>query len=201
MTPLLLAAILAGLVAVAPFAIDTYLPALPMMAGDLDASIALVPASIPAYLIGGAIGQFVGGPLSDQIGRKPVGLFGLTVYGLSSCAIAFTNSVEMLLLLRFTQALGGGSTTVIVAAIVRDSQDGKSAARMMALIGLMLGSLRVLWPWPDGVDSTVLGAPDKATGTAVALAVVGFAVVVAIDWIARRTGTTDHDEEVAELQS
>lgn len=146
MTPLLQAAILAGLVAVAPFAIDTYLPALPMMAGDLDASIALVQASIPAYLIGGAIGQFVGGPLSDQIGRKPVGLFGLTVYGLSSCAIAFTNSVEMLLLLRFTQALGGGSTTVIVAAIVRDSQDGKSAARMMALIGLIMTSAPLVAP-------------------------------------------------------
>ncbi|HVK99350.1 MAG TPA: MFS transporter, partial [Dongiaceae bacterium] len=76
MHPLLLAAILAGLVAVAPFAIDTYLPALPLMAQDLGANIEWIQASIPAYLIGGAIGQFFGGPVSDQIGRKPVGLFG-----------------------------------------------------------------------------------------------------------------------------
>lgn len=143
---LALAAILAGLVAIGPFAIDTYLPALPMMAGDLNASIALVQASIPAYLIGGALGQFIGGPLSDQIGRKPVGLFGLSLYGLSSLAIVFTQSVEMLLLLRFTQALGGGSTTVIVAAVVRDSLDGKSAARMMALIGLIMTSAPLVAP-------------------------------------------------------
>jgi putative membrane protein len=72
---------------------------------------------------------------------------------------------------------------------------------MAALIGLMLGSLRVLWPWPEGVDSTRLGSPDEAAGTAILLAVVGFVVVVAIDLISKRTGTTDHDEEVAELQS
>ncbi|HVL01455.1 MAG TPA: multidrug effflux MFS transporter [Dongiaceae bacterium] len=138
MHPLLLAAILAGLVAVAPFAIDTYLPALPLMAQDLGANIEWIQASIPAYLIGGAIGQFFGGPVSDQIGRKPVGLFGLLLYAVSSLLISQSESVHALLALRFTQALGGGSATVIVAAIVRDSQDGKNAARMMALIGLIM---------------------------------------------------------------
>lgn len=146
MFPLVLAAILAGLVAIGPFAIDTYLPALPVMAGDLNAPIALVQASIPAYLIGGALGQFVGGPLSDQIGRKPVGLFGLGLFLLSSLAIAFSQSVEMLLLLRFTQALGGGSSSVIVAAMVRDSLSGKEAARMMALIGLIMTSAPLVAP-------------------------------------------------------
>src|SRR5690606_11116214 len=146
MHPLLLAAILAGLVAVAPFAIDTYLPALPLMAGDLNTSIEWIQASIPAYLIGGAIGQFFGGPLSDQIGRKPVGLFGLLLYAASSLLIWQCTSVEALLVLRFTQALGGGSATVIVAATVRDSQDGKDAARMMALIGLIMTIAPLLAP-------------------------------------------------------
>lgn len=71
---------------------------------------------------------------------------------------------------------------------------------MAALIGLMLGSLRVLWPWPGGVDSTELGAPDDALWVTVLLAVAGFVVVVAIDWISKRTGTTDHDREVDALQ-
>jgi putative membrane protein len=72
---------------------------------------------------------------------------------------------------------------------------------MAALIGLMLGSLRVLWPWPDGVDSTRLGSPDDAVATAIGLAVVGFVVVVTIDQVSQRIGGHDRDEEGAELTS
>ena len=146
MYPLFVAAILAGLVAVSPFAIDTYLPAIPMIARDMHAPIAWVQASVPAYLIGGAIGQFFAGPVSDQIGRKPVGLFGLALYSLSCFAISFSHSVEALLTLRVIQALGGGCTTVIVAATVRDTLDGKAAARMMALIGLIMTSAPLIAP-------------------------------------------------------
>ena len=48
MHPLLLTAILAGLVAVGPFAIDTYLPARPSMPRELGAPLAWIRASIPA---------------------------------------------------------------------------------------------------------------------------------------------------------
>jgi len=51
---------------------------------------------------------------------------------------------------------------------------------LAALIGLMAGSLRVLWPWPDGVDSTHIGAPEGDALLAVAVAVVGFVVVVVV---------------------
>ena len=72
---------------------------------------------------------------------------------------------------------------------------------MAALIGLMFGSLRVLWPWPDGVDSTLLEAPDKSAGIAIGLALLGLGVVVAVDQISTRMGGPDHDEEVRELTS
>ncbi|MCP4436620.1 MAG: DUF368 domain-containing protein [Actinomycetia bacterium] len=72
---------------------------------------------------------------------------------------------------------------------------------MAALIGLMLGSLRVLWPWPQGVDSTVLEAPGEAVGPTIALALVGFLVVVVIDFVSKRVGGPDHDQEVSELKS
>ncbi len=72
---------------------------------------------------------------------------------------------------------------------------------MAALIGLMVGSLRVLWPWPEGVDSTLLEAPGDAAGTTIGLAVAGFVVVVGIDLVSKRVGGPDHDEEVSELTS
>ncbi len=57
---------------------------------------------------------------------------------------------------------------------------------MAALIGLMVGSIRVLWPWPLGVDSTALGSPDEAVSASVILAVIAFVLVVGIDDLARR---------------
>lgn len=55
---------------------------------------------------------------------------------------------------------------------------------LAALVGLMGGSLRVLWPWPLGVDSTKLGSPDSDVGLAIGMAVVGFAFVLIIARIA-----------------
>lgn len=57
---------------------------------------------------------------------------------------------------------------------------------LAGLVGLMGGSLRVLWPWPDGVESTALGAPaDDVLGVAVA-AVVGFAAVFLVSRLAEK---------------
>jgi putative membrane protein len=49
-----------------------------------------------------------------------------------------------------------------------------------AMIGLMFGSMRVLWPWPNGTSTTDLAAPSGEIILPVVLAVVGFAVVLAI---------------------
>jgi len=72
---------------------------------------------------------------------------------------------------------------------------------MAALIGLMLGSLRVLWPWPRGVDSTALEAPNETVIAAVAVAALAFAGVMGIDALGRRIGHQTRQDEVGELTS
>ncbi len=63
-----------------------------------------------------------------------------------------------------------------------------------ALIGLMLGSLRLLWPWPHGLDSPEIGAPSGTVAAPVLLAVAGFALVVLVDRLAHpgRTGRSEN---------
>jgi putative membrane protein len=56
---------------------------------------------------------------------------------------------------------------------------------MAGLIGLMAGSLRVLWPWPEGLESTALAAPDESIAATVTLAVVALGAVLAIAGYAR----------------
>lgn len=62
---------------------------------------------------------------------------------------------------------------------------------MAMLIGLMAGSVRVLWPWPNGVSSTELGRPDSDVALAIILAVVSFLVVVWVSRVAQRLAESE----------
>ena len=55
-----------------------------------------------------------------------------------------------------------------------------------AMVGLMLGSMRVLWPWPDGTNTTTLSAPSDNVVLPIVLAAVGIIVVVAVDILSRK---------------
>ena len=71
---------------------------------------------------------------------------------------------------------------------------------MAALVGLMLGSVRVLWPWPNGVDSTDLAAPSDFIAITVGLAVVAAAFVVGFNLIATRLEKRTTADEVDDLR-
>jgi putative membrane protein len=58
---------------------------------------------------------------------------------------------------------------------------------MAAMVGLMLGSLRVLWPWPGGTTTTTLAWPSDDVVVPVLLALGGFAVVVVVELVATRS--------------
>jgi putative membrane protein len=71
---------------------------------------------------------------------------------------------------------------------------------LATMIGLMLGSTRVLWPWPGGTDTTRLAMPADDVMVPVLLVVFGAAVVVIVDLVATRFVTveplTEHDAAV-----
>lgn len=145
-SPTRLAVVLGGLIAVGPLAIDTYLPVLPAIADSFRVSVPEVELSLSLYLLGTAAGQLFGGPLSDHLGRRPVGTAGLALYLLCSLLIALSSQLWQLNLLRFIQALGGGATVVICAASVRDHFDGNEAARVLTTIGLVMLSAPLVAP-------------------------------------------------------
>ena len=64
---------------------------------------------------------------------------------------------------------------------------------MLAMAGLMLGSLRALWPWQG--ESKELLAPGDQVGPAAGLMVLGATIVITLVYIDRRlSSTTDHTE-------
>lgn len=57
-------------------------------------------------------------------------------------------------------------------------------AILAALVGLMAGSLRVLWPWPAGVESSGLHAPGDDWSVVLVAGLAGFGAVFVISRLA-----------------
>jgi len=72
--------LLGVLVALGPFTIDMYLPALPVIAPDLGSTPAAVQLTLTGTLVGVAVGQLVIGPLSDALGRRRPLVAGVAVH-------------------------------------------------------------------------------------------------------------------------
>ena len=152
-----LTALLAGLSAVGPLTTDMYLPSLPDIARLLGASSAQVQITISAYLIGFAVGQIIYGPVSDRHGRKPVLIGAIALYCAASLACALSTSIEMLIVARAFQALGGSGGIVLTRAIVRDIYSGAHAGRELSVIGSVMALAPVLAPILGGLIQTAFG--------------------------------------------
>ena len=152
-----LTALLAALTAIGPLSTDMYLASLPDIARQLDASTAQVQLTISSYLIGFAVGQIVYGPLSDRHGRKPVLLAAVALYCVASLACALATSIEMLIVARAVQALGGSGGIVLARAIVRDLYSGARAGRELSVMGAVMALAPVLAPIAGGLLQTGLG--------------------------------------------
>jgi putative membrane protein len=84
--------------------------------------------------------------------------------------------------------VGLAAFSTLLDRLLRDHHD----TVMAALIGLMAGSLRVLWPWPDGTDTAALSAPPSGEWAGpLLLAAAGLAAVLTIGALARRTAADE----------
>ena len=101
-------------------ATDMYLPAFGAMQQTFNTSPGLISASMSLFLGGFAVGQLFWGPLSDRIGRKPVLLAGLAMFGAGCAGMLWVNDIYLMLALRFVQAIGVCAAAVSWQALVVD---------------------------------------------------------------------------------
>jgi DHA1 family bicyclomycin/chloramphenicol resistance-like MFS transporter len=129
-----------------PLSLDLYLPVLPELADELQASTSGSQLTITTCLIGLATGQLIAGPLSDRLGRRRPLITGLTIFVLASAACAFAPSVEILIVMRLIQGMAGAAGLVVARAVVRDLYGGRDLVIFFSRLLLISGLAPVLAP-------------------------------------------------------
>lgn len=119
-------------------AMHVFVPALPEAALALKTDSATIQLSITVYILGLAIGQLIYGPVSDAVGRRPSVLVALAIYLLGGLASLFAPNVELLLVARFVQALGGAGGLSLTRVIVADTSSGLGTTRKIAILNMIL---------------------------------------------------------------
>ena len=138
--------LLGGLVAIAPLAMDIYLPSMPAMSRALAATPEQVQLTISVYMLGWGAAQLFAGPASDRFGRKPALIAGLVVFTLASIACALSTRIDALVAARFVQAIAMATVVVVPRAVVRDLYEGDRAAHMLSTMMLVLSVAPVVAP-------------------------------------------------------
>ncbi|MCH9798460.1 MAG: multidrug effflux MFS transporter [Betaproteobacteria bacterium] len=136
---MILTFVLAALAALAPFAIDTYLPAFHVIAQTLDASDVEIQQSLTFYLLPYAAMTLWHGAISDAIGRITTIKWGLGIFVLASIGCALSPNVETLWFFRALQGAAGGAGNTVARAMVRDLFQGAQAQRVMATVQMLFG--------------------------------------------------------------
>ena len=147
---LFLLVMLAALTAFAPFVTDMYLPSLPSMMKDFDATTSQVQLGLTTSMLGLALGQLVIGPLSDKYGRKIPLIATLVLFAISSALCIISNGISMFVAMRFIQGLGASGGVVLSRSIATDLCAGKALASVMAIIGAISGIAPVISPLLGG---------------------------------------------------
>jgi len=151
------AALLASLSMLGPFAVDMYLPAFPAIEAEFGVAALALQQTLSVYMFAYAFMMLWHGALSDALGRRPIVLAGLVVFGLGTLGCAIAGNIESLWLSRALQGLSAGTGLVVGRAIVRDRFHGPEAQRMMSQMTLVFGLGPALAPIVGGALLNLLG--------------------------------------------
>ena len=144
--------LLAGLSALG---MNLHLPALPSMSEYFQVDYRVMQLSVALYLGGNAVVQIFVGPISDQMGRRPVLLVSMVLFLLATLGCIFSPTAEVFLFFRVAQTVVA-ATMVLSRAAVRDMYDTNDAASMIGYVTMGMAVVPMIGPaigdfWINGL--------------------------------------------------
>lgn len=155
--PIAAAIVLAMLLSLQPAATDIYLPALPALTRDLQASIGSAQLTLSTLMLAFGIGQLFWGPVADRVGRRPSLLASLAAFGLASVAATLAADIGWLIASRMAQGFTLAGAVVCARAMVRDLYEPHEGAQVMALALSLLGLVAICGPALGGLVASLWG--------------------------------------------
>ena len=114
---------------------DAIMPALPMIGQELaTADINDRQFVIGSFMLGMALSQVLFGPLSDSLGRKPILILGIALFGAGCLVSIWAPNFETMIVGRVIQGIGAAAPRVLSVAIIRDRFEGRQMARTISMI-------------------------------------------------------------------
>ncbi|KIC16818.1 MULTISPECIES: multidrug effflux MFS transporter [unclassified Leisingera] len=134
--------LLAGLSALG---MNLHLPSLAGMAEYYAVDYRVMQLSVALYLAGNAVVQIFVGPISDQMGRRPVILISIVLFLLATLGCIYAPTAELFLLFRVAQTVVA-ATMVLSRAAVRDMYDTNEAASMIGYVTMGMAVVPMIGP-------------------------------------------------------
>jgi hypothetical protein len=113
---------------------DMIQPGMLAVVAQYNAGIEWVPTSMTAYLAGGMFLQWLLGPLSDRIGRRPVMLTGVVWFIVTCLATLLAQNIEQFTLLRFLQGVSLCFIGAVGYAAIQESFEEAVCIKITALM-------------------------------------------------------------------
>ncbi|WP_120636096.1 multidrug effflux MFS transporter [Ruegeria sp. EL01] len=129
---------------------NLFLPSLPNMALHFETDYKVMQLSIALYLLVNAVLQILIGPIADKAGRRPVLLWGLSLFLLATLGCIYAPSAEVFLAFRMCQAVVVVGM-VLSRAAVRDLYDQDQAASMIGYVTMGMAVVPMIGPAIGGL--------------------------------------------------
>ncbi|EOY5417209.1 MFS transporter [Cronobacter turicensis] len=113
---------------------DMIQPGMLAVVQQYQAGVEWVPTSMTAYLAGGMFLQWLLGPLSDRIGRRPVMLAGVVWFIVTCLATLLAQTIEQFTVLRFLQGISLCFIGAVGYAAIQESFEEAVCIKITALM-------------------------------------------------------------------
>ncbi|WP_299730090.1 multidrug effflux MFS transporter [uncultured Tateyamaria sp.] len=141
---------------VSAMVMNMFLPSLPNMSAYFETDYSVMQLSVALYLAVSAVMQTIIGPISDNLGRRRVLMWGIALFMLATLGCIFAPNAEVFLFFRMSQAVVAVAM-VLSRAVIRDLYDQDHSASMIGYVTMGMAVVPMISPFLGGLLDEAFG--------------------------------------------